>query len=217
MRNRNKRVVSTGLALSMLLSMIPLHTMAAEPGNTQAGYKDPWKASASIPVLEKKDATTSPTFTYKEWTGEDGNEDVFAVNREEASMFATSSVIYDSVDAALDSAINFNKEASGYVQYLTGENDADWSLRVVKNDTIAKESYANFYETDYTPDDSWSSGLQLPASWTYWGLDYPIYTNTQVPWQEDNTSSDTAPLAPVNYNPVGMYRKTLPWMRACPL
>ena len=146
MRNRNKRVVSTGLALSMLLSMIPLHTMAAEPGNTQAGYKDPWNASASIPVLEKKDAITSPTFTYKEWTGEDGNEDVFAVNREEASMFATSSVIYDSVDAALDSAINFNKEASGYVQYLTGKNDADWSLRVVKNDTIAKESYANFYE-----------------------------------------------------------------------
>lgn len=43
------------------------------------------------------------------------------MNREVASMFATSSVIYDSVDAALDSAINFNKEASGYVQYLTGE------------------------------------------------------------------------------------------------
>ena len=208
MRNRNKRVVSTGLALSMLLSMIPLHTMAAEPGNTKAGYKDPWNASASIPVLEKKDAITSPTFTYKEWTGEDGNEDVFAINREKASMFATSSVIYDSVDAALNSAINFDKEASGYVQFLTGENNQDWSLRVVKNDTIAKESYANFYETDYTPDDSWSSGLQLPASWTYWGLDYPIYTNTQVPWQEDNTGSDTAPLAPVNYNPVGMYRKS---------
>ena len=208
MRNRNKRVVSTGLALSMLLSMIPLHTMAAEPGNTQAGYKDPWKASASISALEKKDAITSPTFTGKEWTGEDGNEDVFAINREKASMFATSSVIYDSVDAALNSAINFDKEASGYVQFLTGENNQDWSLRVVKNDTIAKESYANFYETDYTPDESWSSGLQLPASWTYWGLDYPIYTNTQVPWQEDNTSSDTAPLAPVNYNPVGMYRKT---------
>ena len=51
MRNRNKRVVSTGLALSMLLSMIPLHTMAAEPGNTQAGYKDPGNASASPPVL----------------------------------------------------------------------------------------------------------------------------------------------------------------------
>ncbi len=209
MRIRSKRVVSTGLALSMLLSMVPLHTLAAEPGsNTQDGYQDPWNTSTAIPKLEAKDAITSPTFTYKEWTGEDGNEDVFAVNREEASMFATSSVIYDSVDAALDSAINFDKEASKYVQFLTGANDADWSLRVVKNDTIAKDSYANFYKTDYTPDDSWSTGLQLPASWTYWGLDYPIYTNTQVPWQEDNTSSDTAPLAPVNYNPVGMYRKT---------
>ena len=83
------------------------------------------------------------------------------MNREVASMFATSSVIYDSVDAALDSAINFNKEASGYVQYLTGEHNVGWPLRVVKNDTIAKESCANLYETDYTPDDSWCSGLQL--------------------------------------------------------
>ena len=64
MRNRNKRVVSTGLALSMLLSMIPLHTMAAEPGNTQAGYKDPWNASASIPVLEKKDDTSKLIFGW---------------------------------------------------------------------------------------------------------------------------------------------------------
>ena len=26
----------------------------------------------------------------------------------------------------------------------------------------------------------WSTDLQLPASWTHWGLDYPICTNTQV-------------------------------------
>ena len=213
MKKHSKRVLSTGLALSMLLGMVPVHALAADTqSNTQAGYTDPWKASATMPVLEAKDAITSPTFTGKEWTGETvgdvHNEDVFAINREEASMFASSSVIYDSVQAALDSAINFDKEASGYVQFLTGENAADWSLRVVKNDTIAKENYANFYETDFQPDDQWSTGLQLPASWTYWGLDYPIYTNTQVPWQEDNTSSDTAPLAPVNYNPVGMYRKT---------
>ena len=44
----------------------------------------------------------------------------------------------------------------------------------------------------------WSTDLQLPASWTHWGLDYPIYTNTQVPWQEDSTSSDTAPQVHLN-------------------
>lgn len=211
MRIRSKRVVSTGLALSLLLGMVPLHTLAADPGNTQAGYTDPWNTSTAIPVLKEKEAITSPTFTGKEWTGQDGAEDVFAINREEASMFATSSVIYDNVDAALNSAINFNKEASKYVQFLTGdkEGNKDWSLRVVKNDTIAKgEEYKDFYKTSYKPDKSWSSNLQLPASWTYWGLDYPIYTNTQVPWQEDDTNSNTAPLAPVNYNPVGMYRKS---------
>ena len=203
-----KRALSLTLTLSMLASTLPAPAMAAGESNTAEGYTDPWKADAAITTKAAKDAITSPTFTGKEWTGTDGNEDVFAINREEASTFSTSGVIYDSVKAALKSAINFDKDASGYVQFLTGENQADWSLRVVKNDTIAKESYADFYKTDYTPDNAWSTNLQLPASWTYWNLDYPIYTNTQVPWQEDNTSSDTAPAAPVNYNPVGMYRKT---------
>ena len=203
-----KRALSLTLTFSMLASTLPAPAMAAGESNTKEGYTDPWKADAAITTKTAKEAITSPTFTGKEWTGTDGNEDVFAINREEASTFSTSGVIYDSVKAALKSAINFDKDASGYVQFLTGENQADWSLRVVKNDTIAKESYADFYKTDYTPDDAWSTNLQLPASWTYWNLDYPIYTNTQVPWQEDNTSSDTAPAAPVNYNPVGMYRKT---------
>ncbi len=203
-----KRALSLTLTFSMLASTLPAPAMAAGESNTAEGYTDPWKADAAITTKTAKEAITSPTFTGKEWTGTDGNEDVFAINREEASTFSTSGVIYDSVKAALKSAINFDKDASGYVQFLTGENQADWSLRVVKNDTIAKESYADFYKTDYTPDDAWSTNLQLPASWTYWNLDYPIYTNTQVPWQEDNTSSDTAPAAPVNYNPVGMYRKT---------
>ncbi|MBM6871522.1 glycoside hydrolase family 2 TIM barrel-domain containing protein, partial [Pseudoflavonifractor phocaeensis] len=203
-----KRALSLTLTLSMLAGTLPSTAMAAEESNTAEGYGDPWKAGAAITTMAAKEAITSPTFTYKEWTGTDGNEDVFAVNREEASTFSTSGVIYDNVDAALESAINFDKEASGYVQFLTGADAADWSLRVVKNDTIAKESYADFYKTDYEPDGEWSTNLQLPASWTYWDLDYPIYTNTQVPWQEDSTGSDTCPAAPVNYNPVGMYRKT---------
>lgn len=196
MRIPCKRALATGLTLSMLLSMVPLHTMAAQPGSTLDGYSDPWNTSASMPELTPKDAITSPTFTGKEWTGETvgevHNEDVFAVNREESSLFASSGVICDSVDAAPDSAIHFNKEASGYVQFLTGADQADWSLRVVKNDTIAKADCPDFYETDFVPDDQWSTDLPLPASWTQWGLDYPIYTNTQVPWQEDSTSSDTA-------------------------
>ena len=207
-----KRVLSALLALCMIVGMAPAHAIALEESNTQPGYTDPWNDQAGITVLEKKEAITSPAFTGKEWTGEyaDGiyNEDVFAVSREPASMFASSSVIYHDVDSALHSAIHFDKDASAYVQFLTGADQADWSLRVVKNDTIAKESYPDFYEVDFQIDRDWSTGLQLPASWTTWGLDYPIYTNTQVPWQEDDTSSSSAPLAPVNHNPVGLYRKS---------
>ena len=38
---------------------------------------------------------------------------------------------------------------------------------------------------------------------------YSIYTNVSVPWQaEDNRSTASCPAAPVNFNPVGLYRKT---------
>ncbi|HJA64394.1 MAG TPA: InlB B-repeat-containing protein, partial [Candidatus Intestinimonas stercoravium] len=207
---RAKSALSLTLALSLLAGTLPASALAAgsDGSNTQAGYSDPW-TSAAPTVLEAAAPKGDAEFTHMEWTGEDGNEDVFRVNREDSSTFSTSGVIYDSVDAALESAIDFKKEASGYVQYLTGADQADWSLRVLKNDTEAKaEDYAGFYETAYVPGDDWSTDLQLPASWTTWDLDYPIYTNTQAPWQEDNTSSDTAPLAPVVYNPVGLYRKT---------
>ena len=124
-----KRALSLTLTFSMLASTLPAPAMAAGESNTKEGYTDPWKADAAITTKAAKDAITSPTFTGKEWTGTDGNEDVFAINREEASTFSTSGVIYDSVKAALKSAINFDKDASGYVQFLTGENQADWSLR----------------------------------------------------------------------------------------
>ncbi|HWS42046.1 MAG TPA: glycoside hydrolase family 2 TIM barrel-domain containing protein [Pseudoflavonifractor sp.] len=152
-------------------------------------------------------------FTHKEWTGETVNgvynEDVYAVNREEAGSFSTSQIIYDNVDNAIIGARDFRKEQSAYVQYLTGESQKDWSLVVVKNaDVAAETAYKDFYKTEFTPTSADWKTVQLPASWTSYGFDYPIYTNTQVPWQEDSTASSTAPKAPVIYNPVGLYRKT---------
>lgn len=62
---------------------------------------------------------------------------------------------------------------------------------------------------DYTmnAEDGWKN-VQLPASWTSYGFDFSIYTNTEMPWQSQYDSGVSVPQAPVNYNPVGLYRKT---------
>lgn len=40
------------------------------------------------------------------------------------------------------------------------------------------------------------------------GFDFSIYTNVTMPWQSKYDSNVSAPNAPANYNPVGLYRKT---------
>ena len=167
-----------------------------------------------LPLWSDPDGVTQTKFTGREWTGEnwsggveEHNEDVYARNREAASSFATSSVIYDSVAHAVTGAREFKKEASDYVQFLTGAEQADWSLVVVENADSRSDTYASFYRTDYTATgNGWKSGLKLPASWQYHGFDDPVYTNVKMPWQR--SESVTYPQAPKNYNPVGFYRKT---------
>ena len=43
-------------------------------------------------------------------------------------MFASTSVVYDSVEKAITGAKDYKKEESAYVQFLTGdaEDQADW-------------------------------------------------------------------------------------------
>ena len=53
------------------------------------------------------------------------------------------------------------------------------------------------------PTDGWKQ-VELPASWTSYGFDFPIYTNSAMPFRE----STEFPLAPTHKNPVGLYRKT---------
>ena len=212
-----KKVMSLVLALCMTLGLIAPAiptARAAESSNIKPGYMDPWQSTVLPELAAPEDANVDEVkFTHDEWTGKTvgsvKNENVYAVNREKAGSFSTSQVIYDSVEHAVAGARDFRKEQSAYVQYLTGESQTDWSLVVVKNATVAGEDvYRDFYKTDFTPGTSdWKANLRLPASWTYFDFDYPIYTNTQVPWQEDSTNSNTCPLAPVIYNPVGLYRK----------
>lgn len=223
-----KKIISGVLAFSMVagsvVSAAPIAVSAANESRTESntadGYADPW-TSAPLPQMESKVSgnVDGLKFTHKEWTGTtyedlDGETvkaaDVYGINREEASMFASTSVIYDTVDKAVDGAVNYHKAASKYVQFLTGEDEKDWSLVVLQNQNQAQaDAYKDFYKVQYdtAAADNWKSGLELPCSWTRQGFDFSIYTNVQMPWQNKYDSNVSVPNAPVNYNPVGLYRK----------
>ena len=219
-----KKMLAFTLALSMFGSTAvytaPMQAKAAET-NTNSAYQDPWKNSNIPSLISKKDSNVNEgKFTHQEWTGNEYTDvdgkwvkaaDVYEINREEASMFASASVIYDTVDNAITGARDYRKDASKYVQYLTGAQAADWSLVVLQNQELAQgDIYKDFYKTTYTPknSDEWKAGLELPCSWTRQGFDFSIYTNTTMPWQTAYDANVYAPQAPVNYNPVGLYRKT---------
>lgn len=82
----------------------------------------------------------------------------------------------------------------------TGEKQADWSLVVLQNQTLAQgDAYKDFYKTDYTASTKdWKSNLQLPCSWTRQGFDFSIYTNSLMPWQPKHDSDVQAPKVPTN-------------------
>lgn len=232
-----KRILAAMLAAVMtagtFVSALPVAVSAAETepakreSNLVQGYADPWTTDVLPGLKAPADQNVDQAkFTHNEYTGltVNGihNEDVFGVNREEASVFSTTGIVYDSVEKALTGARDYALEGSGYYQKLTGEDQSDWSLTVVKNAAEADSAaYRDFYKPGYeTFAESqaqnkthnygiWKTGLTLPASWEYYGFDYSIYTNDTVPWQsEDDRSTESCPEAPVNFNPVGLYRKT---------
>lgn len=228
-----RKVMAFSLAASMIagqaVSAAPaaeaasesaLQTQADSKSNTNASYTDPWTKTAVPNQVAKVTSDVDKTkFTHKEWTGEtytdvDGNQvkaaDVYGINTEQASTFATTNVVYDSVEKAIKGAKDYDKAASKYVQFLTGKDQADWSLVVLQNQALAQgDAYKDFYKTDYkATTNDWKTNLQLPCSWTRQGFDFSIYTNVTMPWQSKYDSNVSAPNAPANYNPVGLYRKT---------
>ncbi|MBR6069825.1 MAG: DUF4981 domain-containing protein [Ruminococcus sp.] len=164
---------------------------------------------AAMPLagsITPKKADAAVSFTHQEWTGKNGNEKVFQVNRAPASCNA---VPYQDAASAQSAVWEYNdREKSDYLQMLTGENE-DWELTVVQNDERAS-GFRNggFMNSNYNPNpaDGWKT-VQLPRSWTRLGFDFSIYTNVGEPWQSKYDSYVPAPNAPTNYNPVGLYRK----------
>lgn len=217
-----RKVLAFALAVVMSAGSIGYAAPACTAYASQAGNGIPW-TDAAAPVLDAKKSGNVDTlkFTHKEWTGTEYTDvggtavkaaEVYGINREEAGMFASTSVVYDSLEHAITGARDYKKAESRYVQFLTGEAQKDWSLTVVQNQDVAMGgAYKDFYKSSYRMDqaDGWESSLQLPCSWTGQGFDFPIYANVQLPWQDqyDSNTKNQCPRAPEVYNPVGLYRK----------
>ena len=217
----SRRFLAMCLAASMLTSMFSGAAFAV--GETQTPT---WSSSApqlydagGNPLQAKGPelAPEEPKFTHYEYTGKNytdlnGEEvrasDIFEVNREDPHTTAT--VAYDSEEKAVLGAVNFEKERSDYVQVLSSD---DWELTVVRNDAEGKKFLdGKFYNSDYVqdPEDGWRT-VDVPRSWTtYEGADWdtPLYGDTVMPWQLKYDSDVQVPGIPVNYSPVGFYRKT---------
>ena len=212
------KLVPTLLSATLLLQSVPSYAL---PVHAQG--------SAYTDLMISDSAKTDPNevrFSGKEWTGTtytdaDDNEvkaeQVFAVNREQSSAQI---IDYQSQEAAVNAVWNFDaRNDSDYMQKLTGEGQ-DWDLTVVDNPAAAEKFMGEngFMNASYEEDaaDGWKT-VSLPCSWTMQGFDYSIYTNQNMPFQgsetfyRGNSQSQTncyPPKAPVEYNPVGLYRKS---------
>ena len=102
---------------------------------------------------------------------------------------------------SLDKAKKGEKKESGRYFDLNGS----WKFRLF--DTY-KDKLLTFSDVDF--DSSGWDDICVPSSWQMQGYDYPIYANTQYPWER--IQEPDMPEAPTDYNPVGCYiRKfTLP-------
>ncbi len=225
-----KRTVAMMATAALVGGVVP--AIAAAPDVT-----DPWDENAAWPDLQSvsKLQPGQSYFTYKEWTGEINSTDingdpvrqadVVGVNREEHHYSET--LPYDSVEAAVKGARDYDLEQSVYYQLLTGK-DKEWELTVYKNPTLAEQAGVtdSFYKADFETTPYTGTGkvekyetanygcgwqtVTLPASWQTQGFDFPIYSNINIPWKAygNATGSDTSlvPQAPTVTNPVGFYR-----------
>ena len=136
--------------------MTPERQVSAKENEASAAV--PWNGSPMPALQPVADASVQQEvkFTHKEWTGEQGYEDangetvngadVYRINVEDATSSSTYAVPYHSVEKAIEGAVDYKKEASNYVQYLTGSDKADWDLVVLQNESKAQEeAYADFY------------------------------------------------------------------------
>lgn len=191
-----RRLSAALLAVTVLAAAMPTGWMSVQAASGVV--------SLGLSPTRRSD-TTKQKFSHNEWTGKNGTEDVFAVNREPAAL---SIVPYQDQKAAAKACFDYDaREDSAFMQMLTGEGQ-DWQLTVVQNAGDAQPLLnAGAMKPGYAPGGDWKT-VTLPDSWTCQGFDFPIYTNVGLPWQSAYDGNVPCPQAPTNYNPVGLYRKT---------
>ncbi len=218
--------------ITLILLVALLATVLASCGTS----KDPWDYSNVRPTTALTLANPDKTlFTGLEWTGKqfsrdaEGNmvnqSDVVRVNALDYHSVGT--VVFDSVENALDGARSYDYTLSPYYKLLTDEENT-WQLAVYQNEDDARDAGVldNFYKTDYdmssAPEykgedkiysyhNAYYGGFKevtLPASWQTQGFDFPIYTNYTYPWNDGAYGIEKifTPRAPEVMNPVGFYR-----------
>ena len=197
---------------------------------------DPWDYSAKPEATELISVSKTKTlFTKEEWTGKPFSHDINdnSVSQSDIVRINTTgyhsvgTVVYDSVEKALEGARSYDRSGSDYYKLLTGEDNM-WQLAVYKNVEDATEAgvYGNFFDPDYdmstAPEyfgeqkiysfsNAYYGGFKyvtLPASWQTQGFDFPIYTNTIYPWNDGAYGNERTyvPNIPTAMNPVGFYR-----------
>ena len=179
-------------------------------------------------------------FSGLEWTGQTNSMDVNGKTVNQSSIVSigeidyhsNTTIVYKDLQEAYQGATTYSPEVSSYYKLLTGEGNT-WQLAVYRNETLAKKAgLLDFYKTDYDMSQApkyegngrvssftaaYYGGFKevtLPASWVVYGFDFPIYTNTQYPWDNDAYLNGSygehgkfyVPVAPVVTNPVGFYR-----------
>lgn len=214
------------LLLGMALPAMPMHASAAPVAAPTAANDADWGHMDAVSALQPGQTY----FTGNEWKGTTAggvdNSDVFQVNREEAH--SSEMIPYDSVEKAIEGAVEYSPELSGYYKRITGEGEA-WQLAVYKNMDEANAAAGDFYKVGYdmaaapkyegegtvgSASTAYYGGFRevtLPASWQTQGFDFPIYSNISIPWNGvyGNARVDGNFLAPTVTNPVGLYRYEL--------
>ncbi len=195
-----KKAAACAMILAMLSVAVPERFCFAVAETEQ---DDTFSSAAftygNLPASEAVKITREKC-TGNEWKGTDNNLDVTSVN----TMPDSSNLIpYADMETAYRGARDYAREGSAYYQLLTGKGQ-NWDLTVVDSPAEA-EALGSFESEAYTvsQEQGWKS-VELPKSWTSYGFDHSIYTNSRMPFEEDVDF----PLAPTGKNPVGLYRKS---------
>lgn len=152
------------------------------------------------------------SWTGEEWNGDisgtvgSRNCDIVSIGREPAR---TDSIPYDSLEAAVTAARDYDKtQSSRYL--LLSQTAWQFSYYECPADFLAGPE-TEFYRPEFDASD-WDE-IYVPSVWQTQGYDHPIYTNTTQKFAKNFGNDDIGyprdlPKAPTAYNPIGLYRRS---------